>query len=237
MKTYVYKITRLDGKEYIGITPTLRKRFKCHEKNKRFSMGIIRFAILKKCDTYEEAGKIEEKMIKHYDTFYNGLNRSINGKGNHLSSNFTTKGFKFSEESKKKMSENNWSKRGYPPPMLGKKFSQKTKRKFSDTRKGFVSGPRKISLENRIKIYKSYKYNSLHFSNEFLSTLVKISQKEDVRSGIITDINEMIFKNGKKLNLCSVYSIWYANKFSVTAQNIKHILLSDGNFAPDITDK
>lgn len=46
------------------------------------------------------------------------------------------KGFKHSEETKKKISDNHSTKRGYPGSMKGKKHSEETKRKMSEAHKG-----------------------------------------------------------------------------------------------------
>ena len=103
-KTVVYKLIREDNQIYIGISVNFNSRLNAHRKSKRFSeLKIKEYEILYECDTYEEAELLEEKMIKKYDSFYNGLNESVNGKGNHLSPNFNTLGYKFSEESKEKM--------------------------------------------------------------------------------------------------------------------------------------
>ena len=67
-KTYIYKITRMDDKEYIGITIRLNKRIRDHRNSDRFSIGIKRISILRVCDTYEEAEKLEEIYIDQFDT-------------------------------------------------------------------------------------------------------------------------------------------------------------------------
>jgi len=104
-KSYVYKITRSDQKSYIGTTVNFKKRFRDHSLTERFKHFDLHFEILKEFNDYEEALKFEELMINKFDTFYNGLNLSKNGRGNHLCQNFTTYGLKFSEETKKKIGE------------------------------------------------------------------------------------------------------------------------------------
>lgn len=102
---FVYKLTRSDGKEYIGKSANFKNRLSQHKKHKRFkNYDIIKYEILHYCLTHEEALLAEKNSIKQYDTFYNGLNSTIDGTGNNYSDKFTTKGFKFTEESKKKMS-------------------------------------------------------------------------------------------------------------------------------------
>jgi predicted GIY-YIG superfamily endonuclease len=76
-KAYVYKITRVDNLEYIGITVNCKKRFSDHSRSERFSLGIKNVEILKECDSYEEAEELEEYYISLYDTFNSGLNLSL----------------------------------------------------------------------------------------------------------------------------------------------------------------
>lgn len=223
MKTYVYKITRNDGLEYIGITIRLNKRFKDHSRTERFKIGIEKIDILATCETYEEAEILEEKYIKEYNTFYDGLNVSINGKGNHLSGNFTTRGYKYSTESKNKMSKNHWSKRGFMSWNKGKEnaYSDETKAKWSLTRKGFAWCDRKISLEDAKIILDNYKNNSIEFDSSFIVKFVKKTQVSNIEN---IPFEELITPNGKKLNMKKLYGEYYAVIFNVTPAAIYRIL-------------
>ena len=75
------------------------------------------------------------------------------------------KGSHHSQETRKKMSENHWSKRGYPPPTKGMKFSEETRRKISEGHKGQIpwnkgkKGLQKHSEESRRKISEALKGN------------------------------------------------------------------------------
>ena len=233
MKTYVYKITRTDGKEYIGITPYLSKRMRVHEKSKRFEMGIFYIEILNVCDSYDEAGILEEKYIQEYDTFYNGLNNSINGKGNHLSKNFTTFGYKYSEKSKQKMKNKHWTKKGFVSGMLGKKHSEDTKKKWSAKRKNKCWGVRKITLKESKKILKSFENNEITFTNDYYAKFVKKTQKEAVINNQVK-FEEMISQNGKPLKLETLYAHWFSEIYGVTPQAIRRIISGQIKFCEDV---
>jgi len=102
----VYKLTRSDGKQYIGKASNFKNRLCHHTKSKRFEgHSIVEHEILECCETHKQALTYEKKYIEQYDTFHNGLNKTKDGSGNHTSPNFTTEGFQFTKESKKKMSD------------------------------------------------------------------------------------------------------------------------------------
>lgn len=220
MKTYVYLITRKDGKQYVGITIDFKKRMTAHSKTKRFEMGIKNVEILKECDEYEEAGELEEYFISKYNTFYDGLNNSIDGKGNHLAPTFTTLGYRYSEESKQKMKKNHWSRTGSYSP-VGKKHSEETKKNWSKKRKGKCWGPRKIPRETALKILQEYNDDSISFSEEYIRKFVKKTDKEKVGKISIEDLKT---PNGKYLTKIKLYSEYYASRLNVTPNAITGIL-------------
>lgn len=236
MKTYVYKITRIDNQEYIGITPYLNIRMKNHERSKRFELGISHIEILATCESYEKAGILEEKYIKEYDTFHNGLNDTINGKGNHLSTNFTTLGYTYSELSKQKMRDNHWTRKGFVNGMKGKSHSEYTKKSWSKKRKDICWGPRKISIEDSKKILSIFENNSIKFSNDYYAKFVKKTQKEDVLNGRL-NFDDMISQNGKPLKLETLYCYWFSEKYQVTPQAIRKILSGKIKFSEDYNGK
>lgn len=137
----VYKLTREDGLEYIGITTNLPKRLKFHNKSHRFSeLAICNVEILFE-GNYDECDALEEEFIIKYDTFKNGLNLTNRGKGKNLSDKFNTFGYKFSEDSKLKMSISAKAREERP---TGYRHSVETKQHWSELRKGKVWGPSKI---------------------------------------------------------------------------------------------
>lgn len=100
----VYKLRRIDNKEYIGITETFKKRLYDHKRSKRFrDLPIIDVQILNEFDDYDQGLLFEERAIEKYDTYRNGLNKTPSGQGNHHSPNFTTKGKRLSESTKEKI--------------------------------------------------------------------------------------------------------------------------------------
>lgn len=220
MKGYVYLITRKDGEQYIGITYNINKRVSAHKKTKRFGIGIEKVEILKECEKYEDAEILEPHYIEEYDTFYNGLNGSINGKGNHLSEKFTTKGFKFTEETREKMRENHWSKTGKYKP-IGKKHTEETKKTLSEIRKGKCWGPRKIDRNDALMILENFRNDILEFDDEFVRRFVKKTDKE--RVGVVS-LEHLKSSNGKFLNKMVLYSEYYSEIYGVTKQAIIGIL-------------
>lgn len=220
MKGYVYLITRKDGEQYIGITYNVNKRVSAHKKTKRFEIGIENVEILKECEKYEDAEMIEHHYIEEYDTFYNGLNNSIDGKGNHLSENFTTKGYKFSKETREKMRKNHWSKTGKYKP-TGKKHTEETKKTLSEIRKGKSWGPRKIDRDDALMILENFRKDLLDFDTDFIIQFVKKSDRERVGK---VGIEELKAPNGKFLNKIVLYSEHYSKIYGVTKQAIIGIL-------------
>ena len=224
MQTYIYKLTRMDDKEYIGITINIKNRFKSHLKSKRFSSGIKRFSILNVCNSYREAEALEEYYISMYDTFYFGLNESINGKGNHLSENFSTLGRKHSEQSKMLMKKNHWSKRGHESGMKGKKHTKKARKKMSEIRKGICWRKNVVKIEDLEKIHSDFEDKKITFSNDYISNFVKKSQKERVLNNDFNSLSELKSPNGKVLNYSTLFCHYYAKILNVTYVCIREIL-------------
>jgi len=103
---YIYLLTRSDGQLYVGTTDSygIRRRMLAHQKSKRFMGFDFDIQILVESKDISVHDR-EKEFIETYKTLTpNGLNLSIDGKGNHLSKNFSTTGYKFSEESRRKMS-------------------------------------------------------------------------------------------------------------------------------------
>lgn len=109
----VYKATnKIDGKSYIGQTVRdLKQRKQEHISRirgqrthsyfskaiRKYGIGNFTWEILQKCDTIEELNRLEIYYIGLYDTFENGYNLTLGGKG-HL-------GHKDSKETKIKKSK------------------------------------------------------------------------------------------------------------------------------------
>lgn len=102
----VYKLTREDNLEYIGVATNFKNRLSCHRTSERFkNKKIVNYEILKEFDDYQDALNYESLMIEQYDTYNNGLNKTKDGSGNNYTEKFTTYGFKFSKKSRQKMSQ------------------------------------------------------------------------------------------------------------------------------------
>lgn len=135
----VYCIRRDDGKRYIGKAKNIQPRMNSHKKTNRFKNHSFTYEILFQSEDHQSIEEAEKYYILWMDTYNNGLNKTKDGTGNHNSIKFTTFGKKFSEESKKKISENHWSKRGYKSWSLGKHHTEETKFKISQKKLGKIS--------------------------------------------------------------------------------------------------
>ena len=222
---YVYKITRNDDLAYIGITVNPKARFESHKKSPRFEAGIKKIEILEKCESYELAEVLEEKYISEYDTYYNGLNLTIDGKGKNKDSKFNTLGYKFSEKSKRKMSESA-KKRG--PNRKEVIHSESTKARWSEIRKGKSYGPTKLTEKDWLEIYDLYVNDKIQFEKSFVLKFVKKSQKEYYDS---LNFSELRGGNGKPLTKETLYSNYFAEKYNVSQQAIRLILRKNGIMA------
>jgi predicted GIY-YIG superfamily endonuclease len=217
---YVYLIERTDGKLYIGITINPKQRLRNHLKTKRFEQGINDFIILCTCFDYDYAEKLEEEFISKYDTYYNGLNKSINGKGNHLSSNFNTKGYKFTEAQRENLRKNHWSKKGYTPWNLGKHLSEETKKKLSKAKTGYYYGKLNFTWED-VKYIRDFYNNNQRLPEDFLISAVKKTQRENIKN---LSFNEMISPNGRPLEYKTLVTKYFMKKYKAARKTILDII-------------
>ena len=189
MKPCVYKITRNDDLEYIGITTNLNDRIYRHSKSKRFKEGIKTVEVLEDFSTYQEAELKEEFYIQKYNTYRYGLNITPDGKGKNKDTKFSTFGMKHSSETKKKIGLRTKNR---PNGMLGKKHSKSTKESWSKLRKGKVWGPVKFRESKVRDILNLY-----------------------ATSPSISGVGETQ-KNGKKLPYDSAFAKKYHKEFNCT---------------------
>lgn len=107
-KHVVYLLKRKsDSKLYVGITilRRIKTRMADHRRSKRFYQDDFEVTILEESDDRNKIEQLEEYYIKKYDTHCTGLNCSPSGKGcGHNSPRFTTLGYIYSPQSRKKMS-------------------------------------------------------------------------------------------------------------------------------------
>lgn len=197
----VYKLTRSDGLVYIGSTTkkSYKNRMRSHKASKRMKGYTFTHEIVATCSNYEDNLIIEEDMIGKYDSYKNGLNLTFDGTGNNYSKNFTTKGFKYSKESREKMSK---AAKGRIPWNKGKKncFSKETIERFSKVRKGVPGRPQKLTMEKVVAIKKLY------------------SSKPDI------DNVGVIQRNGKPLSYDQAFSKWQCKTYDVSEVTIRNII-------------
>jgi len=228
MTVSIYKIRRTDGLEYIGITNRTRQRFAEHKRSRRFEIGIDSIVILETVETYEEAEDLEEYYIDHFDTFESGLNVTTDGKGLNGDCKFNTLGYKFSKESRERMSES--AKRRGSDHLVNYTFNEDDKKHLSKVRKGIYWGANeKISECESYHIYSLYQSDEIDFDVEFLRRFVKRSQKCDVDK---IDFSELKSINGKLLSKKTLYSHYLSDKYNVTPNAIRRIIDKEGKRCP-----
>tara|TARA_B110000503_G_C7051735_1_gene372635 strand:+ start:72 stop:755 length:684 start_codon:yes stop_codon:yes gene_type:complete len=225
-KSYVYKITRKDGLEYIGISVDVKRRFAVHEKSNRFAIGIDKKEILSECDSYEEAEDLEEKYISEYDTYNNGLNLTEDGKSS--GGKFNTLGHKFSDKSKKKMS---LSAKIRGPNTTGFKHSKETKENWSKSRKGKVFGTTKLNRDDWIFVYKCFRDDTIDFGVDYLKKFVKKTQRRNIDK---FEFHELKGGNGKPLTKETLYANYFAEKYNMTQQAMRRIIKKKGVMSDEI---
>jgi len=197
----VYKIIRDDGLIYIGTTneKAFRGRMNSHRYSKRFKERNFEIDILLQSISYDFIQNMEEHYIKTFDSYKNGLNESINGKGNHMSKNFTTRGYKFSKKSRERMSR---AKKGIIPWNKGKKgcHSKESLKRISEKNKG-QRRSYKLDENQRYEIMKEYNDHN-YISN---------------------DVNK-VMKNGRVLTYEKAFAKKVSIKYNVTQQCIYNML-------------
>lgn len=223
MVAFVYMITRSDGLKYIGITTDVGRRLREHRKTKRFESGISSCEVLAECLTYSEAENLEEEFILAHNTYVNGLNMTRTGKGKSDTEKFNTYGHRYSDESRQKMSDRHWSKRGGKSWNAGVTgaFSEETKKKWSVIRSGKCWGKRAVDPTTAKEIQDAFEADSINFEPEFLKSLVKKSQASDIDN---LQLDELISSNGRPLTKIAIYSYYFANKYNVTPAAIRNII-------------
>lgn len=210
----IYKLTRSDNKEYIGTTTqNLQKRLSVHKNSNRFkNKKIVNIEILYETDDIKELYDKEKYFIEKYNTFHNGLNKSINGRGNHLSDKFTTLGFKYSIESKEKMKK---SKINFNPYWL-----KTCKRNKIPCRKNLRYNSKLTEKQvNEIKNnFKNYNFNK--------DITIKYIKKSQINLYLNDQIltNNLILKNGKPISFQIIYSHEICKKYNVSNITILNIL-------------
>lgn len=149
----VYKLTRDDGLEYIGITIRLKDRVRDHEKSPRFSVNKLERVEVLYEGEYEECSRLEEVFIEKYNTYHTGLNCTRRGKGISECDKFNTKGFVYSSESRRKMSE---SAKRRTDRLRGFHHSTETREHWSNVRRGICFGKKKLDDAAVCEAYSNF---------------------------------------------------------------------------------
>ena len=126
-----------------------------------FTVSIL----VENIQTYEELNMLEIKYIEEYNSYNDGYNSNLGGGSQN--------GFKFSEESRKKMSD---AKKGMfvgdKNPMYGVKMSEESRKKMSDAKKGKPNGRKgnfKHTEETKQKIRDTIAKKGHHQTGKALS--------------------------------------------------------------------
>lgn len=149
----IYQIIFENNKSYIGQTKNIKKRLKEHiweAKNKNYNWKFhnalrhfnfkFKLNILQKCDNRDDANEREIYWINEYDTFKNGYNSDIGGKGH--------AGYIPTKERRKQLSLLLLNKKH---PIHSEKSKKKAKESWTEERK------EKQRITMRYNIKKFYK--------------------------------------------------------------------------------
>lgn len=190
----------------------MKQRMGDHKRSKRFRDDEFTIEILEKSNDRQYINEREEYWIQKLDTFNNGLNESWSGKGyGHNSPNFTTEGYIYSEESRKKMSESAKKRGGGSEQMRQLSLNQwknpEIRKHHSEIRKGKRLRPPKISDETVIKI-------RMHYDQE------KTKCEEEIK-----EYNEVAKKRGWPLKtMSSHFARKYADHYQCSNVALKGII-------------
>lgn len=144
-----------------------------HKRSNKFKNIGFDYKILEESTDRNYIEKREEYWIKRLKTFTEGLNSTILGKGyGHNSPRFTTLGYTFSEDSRKKMSEAAKRRGGGSEQMRELSLNQwkdpKMRKHHSDIRKGKRLRKPKLSDEIVAEIRNRYKIEYDILMNEVM---------------------------------------------------------------------
>ena len=193
----------------------MKQRMGDHKRSKRFRDDDFTVEILEKNSDRKYINEREEYWIQKLDTFKNGLNESWSGKGyGHNSPNFTTEGYIYSEESRKKMSESAKKRDGGSEQMRQLALNQwkdpKIRQHHSEIRKGKRLRKPKISDEivNEIRLF----YESI---KDQLEEECKIINKERHEKN----------PSWRKTNPAQLFGNKYSEKYSASNTLLRDIVL------------
>ena len=237
-KVYIYKITNPSGKIYIGQTINLNNRIKYYISYKCKRQALLYNSLIKyKFDQHtieiidecwsginnNIANIREQYWIKEHDSYKNGLNLTIGGKGNLLPSQETKykisttlkgnipwiKGKKHTLTTKQKISE---KLSGDKHPFFGKEHTSETKEKIRKSLTGRTTNLKGIKLSEEHK----KKLRGIKRSEKFKNDVSKKMRGKIAhnRKSIIAYKDNMIIGKYQSISDCAIKLNLIASKIS-----------------------
>lgn len=216
----VYLLKRKsDKKQYVGITiqRQLRQRMGNHKRSVRFREDSFDVTILEESFDRKYIEEREEYWIDNLNTFTEGLNDTASGKGwGHNSPNFTTLGYIYSDESRKKMSDSAKEravKEGFDVR------SQRSKENFKNpdymakqkaAKKGKRLRPPKLSDDMVLEIRDFY--------NDIVSDL-------ETKCEVINEERQQKNSSWSKTNPAILFANTYKDKYNCSVTLLRDIVL------------
>lgn len=197
----IYMFRNDNNKCYVGFTSNFNKRLAAHRKKHT----IVESNIVYQTTDINHAYKMEEYFIKEYDSYYNGLNKTKDGKGI-VGKLQSTTGFRFSQVSRQKMSES--AKQRYASgrnPLKDYVHTEQDIKKMSDSQTGICTYST-LSVETILDIKRLYKLRPLlncngkqyKFRNKSTLFYKIMSLKYNVSTVCISDIIKNKSYNSKE---------------------------------------
>ena len=197
----IYKVTnRINGMSYIGQTIfDLDKRkaqhmsaasgnkdkYYFHSALRKYGIDNFNWDIIEKCGDIEELNRFEIYYIGYFDTYSKGYNMTIGGNG--------MCGFKHTEESKKKISENHFDISDRNNPMFGKRQTKETRQKISEAKKGKTPWNKGKHLTESLKGENHHRARSiilihLDGTEEQFNCMTDACRKYNLNAGHLTEV-------------------------------------------------
>jgi group I intron endonuclease len=201
----IYKITNPKNRIYIGQSVNINSRFYSYKSLKCKSQPKIYKSLLKygiENHKFEIILECEENQLNDLERYWQELYNSVENGLNCLYTKTNDRSGKSSEETKLKISLNNTR------PFLGKKHTEESKIKMSNSMKGKQSRlGAKLSEETKLKISNSHKGKKLSKETKLKMSILRKgkkipNQKNRVRKVLDTNTN-IIYNSIKECAECN----------------------------------